>query len=315
MQKNLNIEMKEKKIQLSCAPCCWGVENETNPHYPTWNKVLQDMQVAGLKGIELGPYGFFPTQPEVLRTHLHKAGVSVIAGTIYSNFLQTDTNSLIPYAQKVCSLLKEVSASYVVMIDAVNAVRTKYAGLPHEAPRLARGERQELLHRILILSKLIREDYGLVPVLHNHAGGYIEFEDEIDFFVQNTTNEQMGLCIDVGHLYYACMDPVKKLQDYASRCEYVHLKDVAQSIYQKARREHMGYFEACNVGVMCELGTGALNYTEIFRQLERMGYDGWCTIEQERDAKTHELAAESLKRSQEFCLELLQSNGWMEHEK
>ena len=42
--------------------------------------------------------------------------------------------------------------------------------------------------------------HGLVPVVHPHAGSRIEFEDEIERVLEDTT---AGLCIDTAHLAYA----------------------------------------------------------------------------------------------------------------
>ena len=38
--------------------------------------------------------------------------------------------------------------------------------------------------------------HGLRPVVHPHAGGYIEFEDEVERLVDDM---DVDLCIDTGH--------------------------------------------------------------------------------------------------------------------
>ncbi|MCE0548357.1 TIM barrel protein, partial [Klebsiella pneumoniae] len=45
------------------------------------------------------------------------------------------------------------------------------------------------------------------------------------------------------------------------------------------------FFTACAEGVMCPLGSGAIDYPAIKDFLARRGYQGWITIEQERDPR------------------------------
>ncbi len=289
-------------MKIACAPCCWGIENEANPNYPTWQRVIEDAKYAGFKGMELGPYGFFPTDAETLTAELEKADIKLVGGTVYKDLWVEDNSEIIDYTHKVCTLLKAANAPYVVIIDAVNDVRSKFSGLSEKAPRLDAKGRECLLKNIAEISKISR-DYGLRPVLHNHAGGYIEFEDEIVMVMNAFSPEELGMCIDVGHIYYAGMDPVEKILEYKDVIEYVHFKDVKQDVFEKALKEEMGYFESCNEGVMCEIGKGALDYKSIIETLDKIGFEGYCCIEQERDPRTFELAKEDLKKSFEFCMQ------------
>lgn len=45
-------------IHICGAPCCWGVDDITNPHLPTWQRVLREAHEAGYSAIELGPNGW-----------------------------------------------------------------------------------------------------------------------------------------------------------------------------------------------------------------------------------------------------------------
>lgn len=288
-------------MKIACAPCCWGVENEENPNYPKWEKVLLDMLTVGMKGVELGPYGFFPTDKKTLLPELNRADISIIAGTIYDDLVDSSEEYLQQRTRKVCSLLSDISAEFVVIIDAVNAVRSPYSGLPEQAPRLTVEKKKKLITNLKIMSKISREEFGIRPTLHNHAGGYIEFEDEINAVLEALTNKEIGLCIDLGHIYYSKMDPCKKLIEYKDRIDYIHFKDVVENVYLQVTKDKIGYFEACAKGVMCEIGNGTLDYPSIFKTLKQIGYIGWCTIEQERDPIQHEKTASDLRRSLAFC--------------
>ena len=50
----------QSPITVTCAPCCWGVDDVKNPHLPPWERVLDEAVAAGFGGLELGPYGYSP---------------------------------------------------------------------------------------------------------------------------------------------------------------------------------------------------------------------------------------------------------------
>ncbi len=54
-------------------------------------------------------------------------------------------------------------------------------------------------------------------VIHPHAGGSIEFADEIERLANDIPHDVAGLCLDTGHLYYAGMDPLDWLDRYYHR--------------------------------------------------------------------------------------------------
>ncbi|TMV47259.1 AP endonuclease, partial [Thioclava sp. BHET1] len=34
--------MPAPEITVTCAPCCWGVDDVANPHLPPWERVLEE---------------------------------------------------------------------------------------------------------------------------------------------------------------------------------------------------------------------------------------------------------------------------------
>ena len=43
------------------------------------------------------------------------------------------------------------------------------------------------------------------------------------------------------------------------------------------------FFDACAAGVMCQIGRGVIDYPRIRQLLQDMAYQGYITVEQERD--------------------------------
>ncbi len=298
------------KLNLAIAPCSWGIEDPLNPENPPWRTVLNEAGESGFKAIELGPYGYLPTDALRLKELLHSKGLQLIAGTIYDDLSPAaDIGLLTDKTRKICSLLSHAAETgercHLVIIDAVKADRNNTAGHPGAAPRLGRDDWDKMIDHIKIISKIASVEFGVRPVIHPHAGGYIEFDDETERVVNDIPEKIAGLCLDTGHLYYACDDPAFSLKKYAERLDYVHFKDINATVYKQALNENMGFFDACAKGVMCSIGKGCVDYGSVFKTLDEICYDGWVTVEQERDPRDAGGTLDDLIESHDYLVSVL----------
>ena len=63
----------KERFLFACAPDSWGVLDYPGPSWEqSYELMLDEMVEAGYTGTELGPYGFFPTDPKVLQPELQK---------------------------------------------------------------------------------------------------------------------------------------------------------------------------------------------------------------------------------------------------
>lgn len=157
-----------------------------------------------------------------------------------------------------------------------------------------------MVGHIRAIAELSWQTYGIRTVIHPHAGGHIEFADEIHQVMADILHEVAGLCIDTGHAHYAGMDPVATLRRYAHRIDYVHFKDIDQAVFDAVLAQRIRFFEACGEGVMCPIGQGVLNYREIQQSLADIGYQGYITVEQERDPRNKGSVMNDVKASRDF---------------
>jgi inosose dehydratase len=125
-----------------------------------------------------------------------------------------------------------------------------------------------------------REEHGLVPVVHPHAGSYLEFADEIEAVLDAV---DVGLCLDTGHAAYAGLDPVALYRRYADRIPYLHLKDVDAAVRTKAVGSPLDFWQSISAGIFCPLGAGLVDFSALTIALSEHGFDGWATVEQDRD--------------------------------
>ncbi len=292
-------------IPLGIAPCSWGIEDITDKNNPSWERVMDEASRTGFSGIELGPYGFFPTEASRLKGILASKKLTLTAGTLYDDLsASADRAYLLNKTRSICSLLSQVEEdrAFLVIIDAVKPDRNLSAGHPASAKRLEAKPWKAMMDNVRAIARVARDEFGIRGVVHPHAGGYIEYQDETERVLHDIADSLVGLCLDTGHLYYAGSDPSESLIRFSSRLEYVHFKDIDRDVYKKALAEKLGFFDACKERVMCSIGKGCLDYGAIFRALESIGYQNWVTVEQERDPLDTAGVLDDLAASYAFLL-------------
>lgn len=302
-------------ITITCAPCCWGVDDVRNPHLPAWEKVLDEAAQSGFGGLELGPYGYMPLDVARVGAALQTRNLSIVAGTIFDDLVSPDNRaSLLRQTGEICALItalprpeihagQRYAAPYLTVMDWGHDERDYAAGHSNRAPRLDDTAWAGMLANIKAISHLAREKYGVRATIHPHAGGYIEFEDELARLVADIGPEIAGLCLDTGHLAYAGMDPVAMLRRYRDRLDYIHFKDIEPAVFADVMRRRIRFFEACAEGVMCPIGRGNIDYKAIRALLTELGYGGYITIEQERDPRNTGSILNDLTASRSFLRE------------
>lgn len=298
-------------IKISGAPCCWGVDDPKNPYLPPWERVLSEASQAGYKGIELGPYGYIPMNIEQVQAELAKNDLTIIAGTIFDDLLsESNLENLLHQVDDICSLITKLPPApqeegqnfptpYLTVMDWGHDERDYYAGHPDRAVRLSEKDWRRMMEHIRLISERAKT-YGVRAVIHPHAGGYIEFEDEINQLLEDISYETAGLCLDTGHLYYSKMDPVEWLRKCADRIDYIHFKDIDLKVYDEVMNERIRFFDACGKGVMCPIGQGVIDYDSIHKLLQEINYHGYITIEQERDPRNSDTSLRDVKQSVDY---------------
>jgi inosose dehydratase len=286
-----------RPITITCAPCCWGVDDVKNPHLPPWERVLDEAAAAGFGGLELGPYGYMPLDVGRVGAALDARGLCIVAGTIFDDLVSpANRANLLRQTDEICAFLtalpapprhpgQRYPAPYLTVMDWGHDERDYAAGHPDRALRLDAGAWAGMVGNIRAIAELARDRYGVRAVIHPHAGGHIEFEDELDRIAADVPAEIAGLCLDTGHLDYSGMDPVAAIRAHADRTDYIHFKDIDAGVYADVMARRIRFFDACAEGVMCPIGRGRIDYPALRTLLAEIGYGGYITIEQERDPR------------------------------
>lgn len=270
-------------IQIGNAPCSWGVEFADDPRNPSWRQVLSDCAAAGYKGIELGPIGFMPEDPAILRDALAENGLSLIGGVVFRPFHDpAKWDEVQDAAQRTCKALVAHGAGHLVLIDSISPRRAPTAGRSAEAEQMGLAEWSAFVDRIRTVAKL-GVDHGLTVGIHAHAAGFIDFEPELERLLDEIDASLLKICFDTGHHSYAGFDPVAFLRRHAGRVSYMHFKDIDPQVKARAVANRTGFYDACGQGIFCNLGKGDVDFPAVRQILIDAGYEGWCTVEQDCD--------------------------------
>ncbi|HKD47400.1 MAG TPA: TIM barrel protein [Rhizomicrobium sp.] len=266
------------------APCSWGVEFPDDPRNPAWTRVLDDAKDAGYSGIELGPLGYMPEDPDILGPALAARGLTLTGGVLYRPFHDPSKwDDVRSAAVRTCRTLQAHDAKRMVLIDAISPRRAPTAGRSAEAERLTGAERQGLLQRLTEVARMGLEEFGLQVTIHAHAGGFVEFEDELEDVLESIAPEILGVCLDTGHSEYAGFDPVAFYRRHGKRITYLHFKDIDPVVRKQVIAKRTGFYEACAAGLFCKLGDGVVDFPGLRQVLTDFEFTGWATVEQDRD--------------------------------
>ncbi|HZV74394.1 MAG TPA: TIM barrel protein [Conexibacter sp.] len=267
---------------LATAPGTWGIEPPPLPDYPAWERVLDQTVEAGFDGSELGPYGYLPTDVAELQAALEQRGLAMPGCFVMEPFEQRERwPEIEAMAERTCALAAGAGAKVLIAIDGLTPERSASAGRSDAAPRLDEAAWQTLVEGVRRTGEIAAR-HGMRVAFHPHAGTYVEFLDEIDRIAEALEADGHGLCVDTGHSAYAGVDPVALVERHPTKVAHVHLKDVVGERLAEVTAAQRTFEQGVADGVFCRLGAGTVDLDGFGAALRAVGYDGWCTFEQDR---------------------------------
>jgi inosose dehydratase len=290
-------------IHIANAPVSWGIyEFEGAEQKFTYAQVLDQIVETGYTGLELGPWGFLPTDSDVLRTELEQRNLKLLSSFVPVKLVDRDAHAAgEAHALQVGKLLADLGAPYIVLADDNGSVPELVAQAGQRSGSMLTAQEWDVFAEgVNRIARRIHDDLGLKVVFHHHCAGYVETPEETRQLLDRADQDLVGLCLDTGHWHYAGGDAVQCIRDFGERVRYLHLKDCSAEIAARCRREKLDYFQATAAGVFCELGDGEVDFPTVIAEMEKLGYDGWAIVEQ--DVLTDDLAAprQSAARNREY---------------
>lgn len=269
------------KLKLGTAPDSWGVWNPTgDPLQTPWQRYLDEVQAAGYQYSELGPFGYLPADPGIVREAYAKRGLTLTGGTVAVQ-LQRGGDAL-ARAKADCDAEMAVigpnGARHLVILP---EGYTDLDGNFTMSTTLTDEEWDNLNNGMSELGKYVTDKHGAVLVFHTHADSHVGTQAEIERFLDNTDPETVQLCLDTGHVAYCGADNLKLIADYPDRVQYVHLKQVDRAVKARVDAEKLGFPPAVRLGVMVEPPLGDPDMPSLLAALAGLDRELYCVVEQD----------------------------------
>ena len=109
-------------ILVGSAPDSWGVWFPDDPNQTSYTRFLDEVADSGYQWIELGPYGYLPTDPQKLSDELASRNLKLSAGTVFEHLhrdgvdVADSWNTVWTQIEDVAKLTAAVGGKHVVVI-------------------------------------------------------------------------------------------------------------------------------------------------------------------------------------------------------
>jgi inosose dehydratase len=255
---------------------------------PQPEQVLTWMAELGYEGTEMGPPGYLG-EPAELRGRLEGLGLDLVGAFLPLHLSRPERiEDDLRWLDERLGVLQEsapaTSRPLAVLCEAIDEPeRLTFTGRigAHPETWLSAARWDSLVDNLHRAGERCRQR-GIEPVIHPHAGTYLETADEVARLLDRLDASLVGLCLDTGHLRYGGADPASIARDHAAAVRHVHLKDVDTRVRGDVAARDGGFDEAVRAGVFCSCGAGDAGLAEVVRALIETGYTGWVVVEQDQ---------------------------------
>jgi inosose dehydratase len=271
------------RLRLGSCPDSWGVWFADDPRQTPWQRFLDELAEVGYEWLELGPYGYLPTDPAQLGDELGGRGLKVSGGTMhgFSGLHRAGAFAeILAQTRLVAALTAAVGARDLVFVP-VPGFRDDVTGDYLEPGTLDDDGWKRLVRSTNDLGRAVAEEYGLRLQFHHHADSYVETRPQIDRLLAETDPQFVSLCLDTGHLAYGGGDAAALIAEHPDRVGYIHIKQMDPQIVERARREDLAFGQAVALGASCEPPAGIPDVGSVVRALRERGRDTFVIVEQD----------------------------------
>ncbi len=271
----------ENKIIIGTAPDSWGVWFPDDPQQTPWQRFLDEVVEAGYSCIELGPYGYLPTDPIRLADELRQRDLTISAGTVFTGFHRglDQWDTAWKPARDVAELTAAMGGKHIVVIPAM--WRDDVTGEPVESGTLDDQQWSDLFEGHNRLGKVLLEDFGLHQQFHSHADTHVGAQHDIEKLLANTDPALLNLCLDTGHAEYCGASSLQLINEHPDRIGYLHLKQINPDILAKVNAENMTWAAANLAGVMTEPPQGLPDLRAVIDAVEALDRPFFGIVEQD----------------------------------
>jgi inosose dehydratase len=261
--------MAENKLIIGTAPDSWGVWFPEDPRQTPWERFLDEVAESGYRWIELGPYGYLPTDPARLAEELRQRDLQISAGTVFTAFHRglDQWDTAWEPARRVAELTAAMGGEHMVVIPAM--WRDDVTGEAVESGTLSEKAWSDLFDGHNRLGRTLLEDFGLRQQFHSHADSHVGAQEDIETLL-------------------AATDP--------------HLKQINPEILKRVNEENMTWAAANRAGVMTEPPHGLPDLRAVIEAVEALDRPIFGIVEQDMYPVAFDVPMPIAKRTRNYLL-------------
>ncbi|WP_028279827.1 sugar phosphate isomerase/epimerase [Arthrobacter sp. H5] len=294
--------MTENKLIIGTAPDSWGVWFADDPQQTPWERFLDEVAESGYRWIELGPYGYLPSDPARLADELKQRGLQISAGTVFTAFhrgLDQWDEAWEP-ARRVAELAREMGGEHIVVIPAM--WRDDVTGEAVESGSLDRKQWGDLFEGHNRLGKVLADEFGLKQQFHPHADSHVGAQQDVEHLLAETDPAYLNLCLDTGHAEYCGASSLELIRKYPERIGYLHLKQINPEVLAKVNEENLTWAAANLAGVMTEPPGGLPDLRAVIEAVEALNRPIFGIVEQDMYPVDFNLPMPIAQRTRSYLL-------------
>jgi len=267
-------------IKLGVAPIAWS--NDDMPELggdTTLEQCLSEASRAGFTGIESG--GKFPKNSKELIPKLEKENLQLCSGWYGASLLKNTPKEEFKLMREQMNLFKDCKSPCMVFAEVTKSIQGDPITPLSQKPKLTEDEWKLLISRINEIGKMMLDE-NMPLAYHHHMGTVIETESETRRLIEST-NDDVKLLIDTGHMLFAGGNTIKLTEDFIERIIHIHCKDIRKDILEKSLKNDSTFRKAFLDGAFTVPGDGCINYKPFLTILKNKNYEGWLVVEAEQD--------------------------------
>jgi inosose dehydratase len=268
------------RLRLGTAPDSWGVWFPNDPRQVPWPRFLDEVVLAGYRWIELGPYGYLPTDPARLRDELDRRGLKLSGGAVFAG-LHRGPDALrraVEDCRVEARLLTALGARHLVLLP---EGYTELDGSRNQPAELTAEQWRALTTGMDTLARTLHDEFDVELVFHPHADSHVDSQPRVERFLADTDPDHVRLCLDTGHIAYRGGDNLEIIRRFPERIGYVHLKQVDPAVLAKVHADGLAFAQAVALGVMTEPPNGVPDMPSLLAELARLDVDLFAVVEQD----------------------------------
>ena len=267
-------------VVLGTAPDSWGIWFAEDPNQTPACRFLDEVVQAGYQWIEIGAYGYLPTDPAQLEDELGPRGLKVSGGTTFARLQHPGAiDEVWQQVGPIASLTAAMGAEHLVVIP--DLWRDDLTGNEKESRHLSADQWATLTEAHNELGRRMLEEYGVHSQFHSHADSHVGYQPDIERFLEATDPAYVNLCLDTGHVAYYGGDSVELITKYPERIGYLHLKQVDPELAARAVADDISFSQAVRMDIMVEPPSGVPDLAEVVEAAKNLPQNLFAIVEQD----------------------------------